>query len=212
MKYGESIFDIAYLLFAIIMGSILVVRNKKPCKYMGAATLLLGGGDAFHLIPRVLNYFADGNYTAALGIGKLITSVTMTIFYILMYHIWLTVYGEDENKKLTISLYLLAIVRIILCLMPQNNWSSNDSPRIWGIIRNIPFIVIGMIIIRLYYLKRRDNKALAYVWIYVLLSFLFYIPVATVVSFIPMLGMLMLPKTVCYMLLVWSFYISCKDI
>ena len=39
---------------------------------------------AFHLIPRVLNYWAPGDYTAALGIGKLITSVTMTLFYLLM--------------------------------------------------------------------------------------------------------------------------------
>ncbi len=206
MKYGESTFDIAYLLFALIMGGILVVRNEKQCKYMGAATLLLGGGDAFHLIPRVLNYFTDGNYTAALGIGKLFTSITMTIFYILMYRIWLTVYEEDESRNMTVSMYLLAAVRIVLCLMPQNNWIGNDSPLIWGIIRNIPFIIIGMIIVSLYYRKRRDNKALARVWLYVLLSFLFYIPVATVVSFIPMLGMLMLPKTVCYMLIVWSFY------
>lgn len=36
------------------------------------------------MIPRVLNYWAPGDYTAALGIGKLITSVTMTLFYLLM--------------------------------------------------------------------------------------------------------------------------------
>ena len=37
------------------------------------------------------------------------------------------------------------------------------------------------------------------------LSFLFYIPVAVAASLVPMLGMLMLPKTVCYMLLIWCF-------
>ncbi len=47
-------------------------------------TLLLGCGDALHLVPRVLNYWTDGDYTAALGIGKLVTSITMTLFYILI--------------------------------------------------------------------------------------------------------------------------------
>ena len=38
-----------------------------------------------------------------------------------------------------------------------------------------------------------------------LLSFLFYIPVAVGAGALPMLGMLMLPKTVCYILLIAAF-------
>jgi len=58
MKYGESTFDIAYLLYAVISGCIILKKaENKTEKYMGIATLVLGCGDAFHLIPRVLNYF-----------------------------------------------------------------------------------------------------------------------------------------------------------
>ena len=42
-------------------------------------------------------------------------------------------------------------------------------------------------------------------WIYILLSFLFYIPVAVTAGIVPMLGMLMLPKTVCYILMIIAF-------
>ena len=42
-------------------------------------------------------------------------------------------------------------------------------------------------------------------WIYILLSFLFYIPVAVAAGIVPMLGMLMLPKTVCYILMIVVF-------
>ena len=206
MKYGESIFDIGYLIFAIVMGGLLMMRKEKSSRYMGAATLILGFGDAFHLVPRVLNYFVNADYTTALGLGKLVTSITMTVFYILVYRIWLIVYEEEEKKKLSISLYILALIRIILCLMPQNNWMGNESPVKWGIIRNIPFLAIGIIMIILFYNKRKDNSCLSRIWLYVLLSFLFYVPVATAVSYIPMLGMLMLHKTVCYILIVWSFY------
>ena len=138
MKYGESVFDIGYLIFAIVMGVLLMMRKEKSSRYMGASTLVLGFGDAFHLIPRVLNYFVDADLTTALGLGKLITSITMTVFYILVFRIWLIVYKEPEKVSLSICLYVLALIRIILCLMPQNNWTGNESPVIWGIIRNIP--------------------------------------------------------------------------
>ena len=42
-------------------------------------------------------------------------------------------------------------------------------------------------------------------WLYILLSFLFYIPVVVGTGAVPMLGMLMLPKTVCYILILCVF-------
>ena len=44
-----------------------------------------------------------------------------------------------------------------------------------------------------------------------LLSFLFYIPVAVGAGLVPMLGMLMLPKTVCYVLMIITFLRSAKE-
>ncbi|MCR4693774.1 MAG: hypothetical protein K5773_00425, partial [Pseudobutyrivibrio sp.] len=91
MKYGESAFDIFYLLFAIISGiTILLKARNGNEKKMGLAVLILGCGDAFHLVPRVLNYFVTGaDFTVALGVGKLVTSITMTVFYVLVYYIYL---------------------------------------------------------------------------------------------------------------------------
>ena len=58
MKYGESSFDILYLLFAIVSGCAILFRAKtKTDKLMGFAALILGCGDEFHLVPRVLKYF-----------------------------------------------------------------------------------------------------------------------------------------------------------
>ena len=105
---------------------------------MGIATLILGIGDSFHLIPRILNNYVEGDYTLYLGYGKMITSITMTIFYIFMYYIYLETFEIKENKKLTASVWVLSILRIVLCLFPQNNWLTNESPLSWGIIRNIP--------------------------------------------------------------------------
>ena len=207
MKYGESIFDIIYLIFAIAMGVCILHRKKDTSgRLMGSAALILGCGDAFHLIPRVLNYFADADFTVWLGAGKLVTSISMTVFYLLMYRLWLILYGEQEDRKLSIVVYVLTAVRVLLCLLPQNGWFQNNSSVLWGIIRNIPFVALGGIIIWLFWKRREDIRYFRYVWLLVLLSFLFYIPVAVAAGLAPILGMLMLPKTVCYMLLIWRFW------
>ena len=206
MKYGESSFDILYLLFAIVSGCVILFRSRsKTEKMMGFAALILGCGDAFHLVPRVLNYFVDADFTVALGVGKLITSVTMTVFYLLLYYIRRDVYGETPSRGLTACVWALSAVRIALCLFPQNGWLTNTAPLTWSILRNIPFVILGAIICVLYFKKRREIKPFRPMWVYILLSFLFYIPVAVGAGFVPMLGMLMLPKTVCYILMIVAF-------
>lgn len=206
MKYGESAFDVLYLLFAIISGCRILKHAKNRTETnMGAAALILGCGDAFHLVPRVLNYFSSADLTAALGIGKLVTSVTMTVFYVIVYRIWLGVYNEKEDPGTSRTVLVLAAVRILLCLFPQNGWLQNSSDMTWGILRNVPFVLLGALIITLFYRKRTQNKRFGSFWLLILLSFLFYIPVAVGAGAVPMLGMLMLPKTVCYILMIVVF-------
>ncbi len=212
MKYGESSFDILYLLFAIISGCIILSRAKNPTqKLMGIAALVLGCGDAFHLVPRVLNYFTDLDMTAPLGVGKLVTSITMTVFYVLLYYVWQGYYRQSGSRNLTIAIWCLAVIRVVLCLFPQNGWFENSSDMTWGIIRNVPFVILGAIICYLYFAKRTDDRTFGLLWLYILLSFAFYIPVAVGAGIVPMLGMLMLPKTICYILMIVAFLKAQKN-
>ena len=158
-----------------------------------------------------VDYFVDADFTVALGIGKFVTSVTMTLFYVLLYYVWLGFFTESEKKGMTVAIWNLAIVRIVLCLFPQNGWLQNSADMTWGIIRNIPFVILGAVICFLYFQKKKESKSFKPVWIYILLSFLFYIPVAVGAGIVPMLGMLMLPKTVCYILMIIAFLQSYKN-
>ena len=152
MKYGESTFDILYLALAIFCGCRMLkkARNRTE-KRMGLAVLILGLGDAFHLVPRVLNYFVEADFTAALGVGKLVTSLTMTVFYVLLYFLWRDVYAQPERRSLTCAVWVLAALRLVLCLFPQNGWLQNSSDVTWGILRNLPFTALGVFIIVLYF-------------------------------------------------------------
>ena len=196
----ESIFDICYLVFAIVSG-VLLLKNSKGRKYVrifGIMTLLLGCGDALHLVPRVLNYWTDGDYTAALGIGKLVTSITMTLFYILIEYARRDRYKIAGEKGVLARVWILGIIRIALCCFPQNGWTSAEPSLLWGILRNIPFALLGILTVVLWLRSAKNDKPLKLMWLAVTLSFLFYIPVVLFAQTMPMIGMLMLPKTCMY--------------
>ncbi len=201
-KIMEVIFCVFYLIFTAIMGSLILKKNagRKEIRMFGLMTLVLVFGDAFHLIPRILAALDPaGNYAVSLGIGKMITSITMTVFYVLLYCIYEIRYSQ-KNTVLRAAVGLLALVRIILCFMPQNDWTG-AAPVIWGIYRNIPFTILGLIMVVLFFLKR-DDKPYRWMWPAITLSFAFYIPVVLWADVSPIIGMLMLPKTCMYMWMV----------
>ncbi len=201
----ESIFDIGYLIFAIVSGIWIIRSGRRDVRMMGVAALVLGCGDAFHLIPRVCNYWLTGDYTAALGIGKLVTSITMTVFYVLLEYVRTDRFHDGRVQTVSYVMFALAAVRVILCLFPQNAWTSADAPLSWGIYRNIPFMVMGVMTVILWLKDARNDSVFRHMYIAVALSFAFYLPVVLFAHVIPMMGMLMLPKTVMYIWIICMF-------
>ena len=207
----ETLFDAVYLVTVITIG-ILMIRGSKgnaQFRLFGLMAVVLGAGDAFHLVPRALALCTTGleSYTVPLGLGKWITSVTMTVFYVLLYYVWRQRYRIKGRNGLTAAVYGLAVARAALCMMPQNRWLSADAPLVWGIYRNIPFALLGLLIIVLFYksAKEHGDRAFRWMWLTIVLSFGFYIPVVLWADAVPLIGMLMIPKTCAY---VWTVLIG----
>ena len=213
----ETLFDVVYLTSVITIGCLMIHDSKgnRQFRLFGWMAVILGAGDAFHLVPRALALCTTGleNYTVALGLGKWITSVTMTIFYVLLYYVWRQRYHVHGQSNLTAAIYLLSALRIILCMMPQNEWLSADAPLSWGIYRNIPFALLGLLIIVPFYrsAKQHNDRAFRWMWLTIVLSFAFYIPVVLWADTIPMIGMLMIPKTCAYVWTVLIGYFAMKQ-
>ena len=209
-KIMEAVFCVFYIVFTVIMGFKIIRKSDKNRQILlyGIMSLVLVFGDAFHLVPRIfaaINRTAD--YSFSLGIGKMITSITMTIFYLILYFIFEMRY-EKKSVPMRASVIALSVIRIALCFFPQNDWTG-EAPVIWGIYRNIPFTILGLIMVVLFFAKRSD-KIYKWMWLAILLSFLFYIPVVLWSDVSPMIGMLMLPKTCMYMWIVAMGYRQAK--
>lgn len=209
----ESLFDIFYLLFACVTGLALLRRaaGSRLVTLFGAMCLILGAGDAFHLVPRVMQYWLPGDFTAALGVGTLVTSITMTVFYLMLEYARRERFAVSGEKAVLLLVWLLSALRIALCLFPQNRWTAADAPLSWGIYRNIPFAALGAATIILWLRSAKRDPALRRLWLLVLLSFAFYFPVVLFADAVPLLGMLMLPKTVMYILMMCMFRRASRD-
>lgn len=207
----ETGFDIVYLATVLTLGIKMLRQcgDRAQFRLFGAMAVVLGAGDAFHLVPRAVALCTTGleNYTMALGAGKWITSITMTVFYILLYYVWRLRYQVQGHRSVTALVWVLAALRIGLCIMPQNRWLSADAPLSWGIWRNLPFAALGLVVIVLFFRSARehDDKAFRWMWLTIVLSFGFYIPVVLWADTVPVIGMLMIPKTCAY---VWTVVIG----
>ncbi|QVK19349.1 hypothetical protein KHQ81_06575 [Mycoplasmatota bacterium] len=213
MNYFEVIFDIAYLL-SVISISILIIKkgfNKqdKAIIIFGFMGLLLGFGDSFHLVPRIIGHLTTGleDYALYLGVGKLITGITMTIFYYLIYLVY-TIKTNKRDNKIHLAIIILILIRFILLALPGNEWTQNSNNLFYGILRNIPFAILGALIIVLFYKvgSQKEYSLFKQLGFWIIVSFACYIIVVVGSGAVPLLGAFMMPKTVAYFLIVYLGY------
>lgn len=218
MRIGESVFCIGYLLFDLIAGIIFFINGSgKLFLLYGIMTLLLGFGDAFHLVPRVIKHIKGESERVKwwMDFGLMITSVTMTVFYIVLLYIWKTQnvgHGSQTITELVSNqgmsslaagctgvIWSMAVARIILCLLPQNDWFGNGNRKL-SVCRNTIFAIIGIAEIVIFLMMGGSYGITMAVCIF--FSFLFYIPVTLFAKEKPKIGMLMIPKTLMYIIMI----------
>ncbi len=210
MNYFEVAFDILYLVSVISISIVIFTRgikkHHKATILFGVMGFLLGFGDSFHLIPRIIAHLTTGleDYQMALGIGKLITGITMTIFYYLIYRYYVLL-TEKDNQTIHITIIILMIIRFILLALPGNEWVTNGNSLFYGILRNIPFAILGLLIVVLFLKagKEKEYRLFKKIGVWIIVSFVCYTIVVVGSGFIPVLGAFMIPKTIAYFIIIY---------
>ena len=201
----EFFFDLAYLALALVMGIYMLSHEAESLFLPGIAALILVFGDAFHLVPRMASIVSKRaeRFRIALGIGKLVTSITMSVFYLILWYILTIHLTIPHERYMSAIMAALCGIRILFCFQKENEWLEEEPDVRYGIIRNIPFFIMGLIT-AVAALVFGSGGHFFLVGIAVLLSFLFYTPVVLYVHKNRKLGMLMLPKSLAYL---WILYL-----
>jgi hypothetical protein len=211
----EVSFNIVYLIVVwglvitmIRRRSIVTPKNKRAGDLVLMAFALLVLGDTGHVGFRVWAY-AQGGLESQLsvagrsiglvGLGTLSTAVTVTLFYVLMLELWRVRY----DRRFGWFEYLLlaaAVFRLIFMILPVNEWNRVVPPQPWSTIRNLPltFLGLGVSYLILREARRVGDASFTWIGIMILVSYACYIPVILFVQQAPMVGMLMIPKTMAY--------------
>lgn len=165
------------------------------------AFVLLAVGDTGHVGFRVLAYALGGleQNSLLVGLGALATAITVTFFYVIMLYIW----KERNNARFGWFEYLLLFsvpVRLVVMAFPQNEWGNVVTPAFWGPFRNIFLMILGLGVLFLFLRDALKAKDRLFRWIAycIFFSYLFYTPVIFFVREFPLVGMLMIPKTIMY--------------
>ncbi len=219
----EIVFNVLYLV--VIWSLVIVMIRRFPVVAPADRTVarlfitafgLLALGDTGHVGLRVLAY-AQGDLNATLnmagtrlglvGLGALATAITVTFFYVLMVFIW----QARFHKALNWFAYLLlaaAGVRLLLMIPAANAWNSVVPPQPWSIIRNLPLMLQGLGVAYLILRDARASHDRAFTWIgsMILVSYACYAPVIFFVQQAPIVGMLMIPKTLAYVAIAFIAY------
>ena len=201
----EAIFDACYLIFDLITGILFIVYSKGNPLFVlyGVLTLTLCGADALHLVPRIKRaiYGTNDKIKRQLGIGLQVSSITMTVFYIILLFIWKFTFPTFQAPLwVEAMIWISTIIRIVVCFLPQNNWTSEEGNRKLSVIHNAVFAVTGIGVILLYAISGNMydlhmNRMVAAI----LISFGCYILVTLWSKTKPKIGLLMISKTCAYM-------------
>jgi hypothetical protein len=205
----EVIFNLCYLatvwtiVFWMVKGKNQVLENnRRLASSVLWAFALLALGDTGHVGLRVVAY-ARGGVEAnpmLVGAGAFATAFTVTLFYMLMVNVWRLRFQKPLGW-FGWFLLVVGLVRLVVMLFPQNQWGQVVAPYDWSLLRNSFLVIQGLGVMGLILRDAIRAKDRAFTWIGIMIacSYLFYAPVILWVQWVPILGMLMIPKTCAYL-------------
>jgi len=217
----EITFDLLYLATVWVLVALmfknrgnLLEENKKIGVLFIWAFFLLALGDTGHVGFRVLAYATGGLEAnpALVGLGALATAVTVTFFYMLVAEIWRIRFNRKKDW-IWWGLMVVGVIRLLIMIPAQNQWTNVVPPFSWSLARNIPLMIqgIGIAVLLLKDALKHNDKMVKWISAMIFVSYICYTPVILFVQKVPMLGMLMMPKTLAYVAVAVIAYGIFKD-
>jgi hypothetical protein len=216
-------FDLTYLAAIVSIVALMTARLASTPDPKGVLHLLRNGfallalGDSGHVGLRVVALMMGdvgatvtlgGTRVALIGVGALATAITITLLYMLLVEVWRLRF-EHARDGLFWALQGLGLVRLALFVAPQNDWGAATPPWGWSVLRNAPLLMLGVTLASVLIhdgRRAKDTTFTTFGWL-IALSYAFYLPVILFVQRVPLLGMLMVPKTIVYLVMACLAYV-----
>ncbi len=221
----EISFNVTYLV--VVWGLVIAMarragdvapEDRPVARLVKWAFALLALGDTGHVGFRVVAYALGdlkatvplvGQELSLVGLGALATAITVTFFYVLVLMMWRARFGRTYGW-FGYLLLAAAAVRLALMVPAANQWGSVEPPWPWSLYRNLPLMLqgLGVAYLILRAARRAGDRAFVWIGVSILVSYACYAPVILFVRQVPLIGMLMIPKTMAYVAIGFIAYFS----
>lgn len=208
LKFFETLFYFIYISVLAIAGVILIlISSSYPQFLSGVMALFLLIAEVFFIFPRVSIIWHKRTIEKAInmGRGRQINSILFTFVFILLWNIAILLLHPYFPNWVLILFYSLCLLRIILCLFPQNRWKAFYPSLSWTIIRNIPYFLTGLMICSVYFWGRNKFESIQFVWLALGLSLVFWIPRIILFRNKYLEGILIIPRALCFLWILAMF-------
>ena len=126
----------------------------------GVLGLVLMLNDICALLPSILNdyglYMQD--YLAMLGIGKAISTILLVVLIVVSFWFYKIRFNKRTSIYIDLTVYVLAFLRILFAIIPVDEVTLTENLYLYGFLRNIPLIGLGILtIVYTYKVSKHQN-------------------------------------------------------
>lgn len=182
LKFIEPILHILYLLPILVIGGYLI-RNSVGngvYKAFGSFALTLALADGIYLLPRMYALLTTGieDNLNIIGWGRMGHAILVTILFLMFYDIYTSRYSKNKNLKLNKTLFTLGIIRIIISILPGNDYFVLNPSQLFALLRFIPLAIMGFLLLVaiFYHSKKYKDRNFKLVMVAVLVALIFTEP------------------------------------
>ena len=203
----EPYLYVVYLAMLLVIGLWIWHQNGRGARVLSAAVFVFLTGEAFRLIPHIIWAIAPRTEQPdALGTARLVSYLTTAGFFLLLELYRQQRVGRaatEKGRRLENTVFVLFGVAVAVCFVRFNEWMSGDSPWFWLILRNLILTAMGLLTIVLWAKAAREDREFRRLPLAVGLVFIFYLPAVLLEKVVPGMSVLMIPRTLAVIWLIW---------
>ncbi len=167
----ESLLSISFIAIILYIGYVIYSSDfRSDYLYIAYSAFAIAISYSIYLIPRLLGMLINSNnMKALLGYTLMFKEIIITLFLLYLLNFLCTRYSF-KRKTLNNTMYGLAALRIVLLLLPYNNWATTRSV-LFTTLSVLPFLFSGTLLVLLYRqksIKYRD-ESLSFFWVVIAL-------------------------------------------
>ena len=203
----EPFLMVAYLAYLLIIALWVWRQEGKGARMLAGAVLVLLIGEAYRLVPRIVEFVNPKSpLPDAAGIGRILSYICTAGFFMVLELYRQYRYGKAETRegrRLESAVFILFGCVAAEGLVRFNGWIDGDGAYFWLAVRGILLAAMGMLVICLWMRTARDDRTVRHLPLAAGMVFVFYIFASVLENAIPELSALMIPRTAALAWMIW---------